>query len=213
MQILFGLYFGSWVVMALYLSVVFVAVRDSTYIYCVAYICLQSLYHAAYHGLAFEYLWPNFIWWANQCVPIIIAVSFLPVGQFTRKLLNTRETSPGFDRFLRGVLWASTIPIVTSVVLKYRLAIRLSAGTEGGFEPSPVPDPAAEGDPAVGMTFEDDHPVAGIVDGVGPDGRDWRLTRRRSGIVDQIGVAPGAVASGVFVVVRTATDSSFSGGG
>ncbi len=46
----------------------FAALRDSVYLGCVLYVAAFGIGLGTFDGLAFQYLWPGSVWWANHAL-------------------------------------------------------------------------------------------------------------------------------------------------
>ncbi len=123
-----GLYYGTVLVMFFYNFFVFLSIRDRSYLWAVAYIGLFGLFELALNGLAFEYLWPNAIWWANQCVPVLLCLSSVFALQFARSFLATQKYLSRFDKVLQAFMVLNGLFAVISLLVRYPTAIRLSVG-------------------------------------------------------------------------------------
>jgi len=96
----YGLYFGIMLVMVLYNLFIYLSTRDAGYLHYVAFIVCNSLFQMNLRGYAFQYLWPESIWWGHQSAPFFLGLFAVFGFQFTRHFLNTRETAPLLDRII-----------------------------------------------------------------------------------------------------------------
>lgn len=100
----YGLYFGIMLAMILYNLFIFLSTRDPGYIHYVGFILFNTIFQMNLRGYAFQYLWPENIWWAHQSAAFALGL-FAAFGiQFTRNFLNTREIAPVLDKVLIGAL-------------------------------------------------------------------------------------------------------------
>ncbi|MCE9598152.1 MAG: guanylate cyclase [Spirochaetia bacterium] len=100
----YGLYFGIMIAMVLYNLFIFVSTRDTGYIHYVGFIFCNTLFQMNLRGYAFQYLWPDNIWWAHQSAGFFLGMFAAFGTQFTRHFLNTREIAPILDKILLGLL-------------------------------------------------------------------------------------------------------------
>ncbi len=100
----YGLYFGIMVAMVLYNLFVFLSTREPSYIHYVGFIVCNTLFQLVLRGYAFQYLWPENIWWAHQSAGFFLGTFAAFGAQFTRHFLNTKETAPLLDKVLMGLL-------------------------------------------------------------------------------------------------------------
>jgi two-component system, sensor histidine kinase LadS len=121
------MFYGCMVVMGLYNLFLFFAVREAAYLHYVLYIVSFTLFEAAFNGLAFQYLWPNWIWWTNRCIPLLIGMSCATGIQFLRSFINTRKEAPRFDRLLALIEWGGgTLTVALALVAPSWLIVRVA---------------------------------------------------------------------------------------
>lgn len=94
------IFYGVMLATILYNFFIFLSVREISYLYLILFITGSSFFTMAHSGLAFQYFWPDHIWWANVCHPVFGFIALLSSIQFTRSFLASRKTYPGFDRVL-----------------------------------------------------------------------------------------------------------------
>ncbi len=126
-QSLLGLYYGILITMMCFSLFVFFVIYDITYIYYFLFIGGYMLFQSSINGLAFQYLWPESIWWANNNIPFFIFFSFLFATLFTRRALNTRNLIPWMDKILFCLAVASAFGLVFALYADYAVSIRVSS--------------------------------------------------------------------------------------
>jgi two-component sensor histidine kinase len=125
-EILLGLYYGAIVVMLIYNLFIFLSIRDTSYLYYVLFNCGWVLAMLTLNGLAFQYLWPRWVWWTNNSLLFFFCFSFLWGVQFTRAFLETTQHTPRFDIILRGLMLLSGLGVAASLFASYHFAVRLT---------------------------------------------------------------------------------------
>ena len=125
-QSLLGIYYGILLVMMIYNFFIYLSIRDSTYLYYVLFVFTYMLFQLSVNGMAFQYFWPNQIWWANNCIPFFIFLAYIFATQFTRKILDTTRNAPRLDPILRAGLAFSAIGTMLTFFVGYTLSIRLA---------------------------------------------------------------------------------------
>jgi PAS domain-containing protein len=127
-QIVFGLFYGFMLVMILYNLCIYIFTRELSYILYVIFISSISLFHLANNGIAFQYLWPDFVWWANFCLPFFIGSSCFTGVLFAVHFLNLKKLTPSFEKLM--FIWFYTLIVVSIIVLflPYRMSILLAIG-------------------------------------------------------------------------------------
>jgi serine phosphatase RsbU (regulator of sigma subunit) len=121
---LFWIYYGLMMVMVVYNLFLFFSIRETRYIFYSLFISSFILFQLTLNGLAFQYLWPNLIWWANNSLPFLMCLTCFSAGIFVRSYLDSKNTFPRLDRVL---VWLSIVPCaawaVASLLLGYRVSI------------------------------------------------------------------------------------------
>ncbi len=99
---LFGMFYGMILIFSLYNLMMFMALRQSQYIYYILYILSVGLYEISADGVAYHYLWPDSVEW-NRVAP---SISLYLIGLFgllfTVKLLYVKSKAP---RLYKLILW------------------------------------------------------------------------------------------------------------
>jgi signal transduction histidine kinase len=121
-----GMYFGIVLVMILYNLFLFIAIRDTTYLYYVLFILGFMLFQLALNGFSFQYLWPNSIWWANNNLPFFIFFAYMFGAMFTRSILNTEKHLPRADKILYYLQYLGGTGMIISLFVGYSLSIKLA---------------------------------------------------------------------------------------
>ena len=125
-QTLLGIYYGILLVMMIYNFFIYLGLKDSTYLYYVLFVFTYMLFQLSVNGMAFQYFWPNQIWWANNCTPFFIFLAYIFATQFTRGILDTAKNVPRIDAILRAGLALSVIGSILALSVGYNLSIRLA---------------------------------------------------------------------------------------
>lgn len=102
-NLLFGVYFGIILVMALYNLFIFFSTRDKSYLIYVFYILLVGSTQGVLEGYGFQYLFPNNPWLASRSVYLFsFGVSAASIV-FLQIFLHTAKHTPKLHRFGMGV--------------------------------------------------------------------------------------------------------------
>ena len=82
------------------------------------------LFEFTLNGFSFQYLWPNSIWWANNCLPFFICTALLWGYIFIFTHINLKKKFPLIRKIIISVIiipcetWA-----ILSLFFKYRISI------------------------------------------------------------------------------------------
>jgi two-component system, NtrC family, sensor kinase len=102
-NLIFGIYSGIILVMALYNLFIFFSIKDRSYLIYVSYIICVGLTQASQHGYAFRYLYPNNSWMAMHDTILIPILNGLTAAFFIQSFLHAREKFPLGNKLLNGV--------------------------------------------------------------------------------------------------------------
>ncbi len=124
-SILQGLYYGGMIVIVVYNLLIFIALRERTYLYYVGFVISLPLFFASLSGQAYRYLWPESVVWNGLSIPVFISLSILFGALFTRRFLNLANISPGLDRLLLAFAAVGACMLVISFFTSYKTSIHL----------------------------------------------------------------------------------------
>ena len=99
-----SLYFGMILAMVLFNLLLFLALRDSIFVYYVLFVIANAMSVACMNGLAKEWLWPHARYWAEISTYIVYLFSSVIGILFARRILNLPELLPRFDRVMLGLI-------------------------------------------------------------------------------------------------------------
>lgn len=122
-----GLFYGSLLVMALFNLVLFVAMRDSTYLLYSVAVVATVLFQASLSGHAQHYLWPQHPQWSNPMSLFALVGLIVSTFWFSIRFLNTKKNVPIFHWILIGVIISGLGLIPVYFFLGYSKAISLGA--------------------------------------------------------------------------------------
>gem|GEM_PF-658646 len=121
-----GIYFGILFAMLAYNLLLFFNIREAVYLYYVLFVIFYFLFQLDLTGVAFKYLWPSWIGWANISLPFFILTAYTFGTLFTRKILNSGKHAPFLDKVLCFFLIITSIGSVASLFLPYEISIRMA---------------------------------------------------------------------------------------
>ncbi len=121
-----GMYYGILLVMTVYISFLYLRLRDIIYGYYVLFIFTFLAFQVSLNGTGFQYLWPTAIWWNNITVPFFIFMSYTSAILFTTTILETKKHIPRYHRFLTSLIPFGCLGMLASIFADYSLAIKLA---------------------------------------------------------------------------------------
>ncbi len=119
-----GIYFGILFAMLAYNLILFFTIRESVYLFYVLFVIFNFLFQLDLTGVAFKYLWPNNVVWANRSLPFFILISYSFGTIFTRQIINSRQYAPILDRILSVLTVVSLLFSGLCLVIPYDISIK-----------------------------------------------------------------------------------------
>ncbi|MDY6905188.1 MAG: sensor histidine kinase [Thermodesulfobacteriota bacterium] len=118
------LFNGGFFIMFAFNLLVFIGSRKIAHLFYVLYIGAFLLLLMALSGQAYQYLWPQAVWWANYCIPILISLIIIGMVQFADMTIDTSHLAPRLRIPLTVLTWLSVAVIVLTVISSnYRFGI------------------------------------------------------------------------------------------
>ncbi|SES01360.1 ATP-binding protein [Salipaludibacillus aurantiacus] len=133
--IILGLLAGLAFVMALYNLFVYFSLQHKSYLFYVFFIIVNLLTFLSFSGLAYQFIWPEAVWWNNRSIVFFMAVSNILAILFTNSFLEPEKLVP------RSVKWSIALllmnfSVLIVLVFSYPLALDfvvLATGISVGF--------------------------------------------------------------------------------
>lgn len=126
-------YFGMASAMILFNLLLFIALKDSVYLLYVSFVLFTALSISAVNGLGKEFIWPDSTLWANVAASICYVSMYVALLLLMRRMLNTREIVPRFDRMAKVLIGLNLLLPIGAVVSPQTFAFpaRLLLGATG----------------------------------------------------------------------------------
>ena len=122
-----GVYYGIILVMIVFNALLWMSLRDKTYLSYVAYLTFYLLGQLAINGNALRYIFPESPSLNSIALPFSIFLLFSFVYRFTREFMDLEQL---FPRASRAVVWAEQILIVAAIAsiwVPYSIIIKPAA--------------------------------------------------------------------------------------
>ncbi|MCW7541962.1 sensor domain-containing diguanylate cyclase [Aquabacterium sp. A7-Y] len=130
-QLAFGFYYGLLAAMLLFNALVYLSMRDISYLHYVQYISGFAVFLLSLNGLASEYLWPDWPRWGQAVISFSMLLAWAGAANFARSFLNLAKHLPVMDRFTWWYARGATVLALVSLFMPYSVMIRLT--TVNGF--------------------------------------------------------------------------------
>ena len=87
---LLGSFIGILIIIIFYNTFIFFSLRDKSYLYYVLMVFAFLMFVLSQRGLAYQYLWPNLIWWNHLAVPVFNGLLLILFLIFTDTFLDIK---------------------------------------------------------------------------------------------------------------------------
>ncbi len=111
-NLVFGAYYGLMVTLLIIAVTFALILRQWVYLHYAAFLFFSILMWALLNGFAFQYLWPESVFWHNEGFHIIYLLMAITALQFSRGFLKTRTQFPRIHRLIRiaqGIMLAGIL--------------------------------------------------------------------------------------------------------
>ncbi len=121
-----GAYAGLILVMCLFNLLIFLSIRDRSYLWYVLYLGVFGLMVLTREGLSFQFLWPNSPWWNHHGITVLNMLTLSFSVFFARHFLELHRYRPGLDRWLYWLGIAALVAAPLSL-MAFQAWVRISA--------------------------------------------------------------------------------------
>ncbi len=115
-QLTYGMFYGLVVALFCYNLLLLASLRDRTHLWYVLYIGMFGLALFTLDGFAFEYFWPENVWWANRALGAMLCGTLAFAALFARNFLSLRGNLPRVDSLVIAVALAGALGTLIAVV-------------------------------------------------------------------------------------------------
>ncbi|WP_158282290.1 ATP-binding protein [Salipaludibacillus keqinensis] len=107
-----GLLCGLALVMAIYNLFVYLSLRHRSYLYYVGFIFVNLLTYLSFTGLAYQFFWPEAVWWNNRSIVFFMGVSNILALLFTSSFLGIKQQFPRVAKWLFSLIGINIFVII-----------------------------------------------------------------------------------------------------
>jgi len=104
-----ALYFGVVLAIALYNLILFIALRDISYLLYVVFAASVCLALATFTGMGSEFVWGVAPVWTQKGINTSSTIAAIVMLLFARRMLSTREVMPRMDQWLKGFMGINAV--------------------------------------------------------------------------------------------------------
>ncbi|XDD43728.1 7TM diverse intracellular signaling domain-containing protein [Leptospira sp. WS60.C2] len=122
-QMIFGIFYGILFVMIAYNFFIYIFTYEKSYLLYLFFVSSIFFFHLVNNGFAFQYIWPNWVFWANYSLPFFISVSCITGIIFTHNYLHLNKHLPKVSKLMW--IWVGILVLfsVVTFFLSYRVAM------------------------------------------------------------------------------------------
>ena len=122
-----GIWTGIIGIMVIYNFLLFLSIRDTSYLYYVFFAIGYLLFHITLKGYGFAYLWPNQLHFNSYSISTFIAFTNLSVLMLVIKFLSLKKRSPRVHDLLLGWAVIAGLLFIATFFVPYSVTIRATS--------------------------------------------------------------------------------------
>src|SRR5690606_24105610 len=125
--LLYGAFFGILLVMLLYNAVIYIVVREQSYLYYLLFVAASGMLQFVLLGFGAEYLWPDSASLNNTMTLALTGLMPLTAAFFVDRFLNVRGLGNRYERWvIKALMVMFTLNVLLSGILSYSVALSVS---------------------------------------------------------------------------------------
>jgi len=124
-----GVYYGVIIAMFLYSMLLYLSIRDRSFLWYITYVGAFGIGQSCLNGLSYQLLLPESPRLDDQLLLFTIGLALVAILLFTREFLELSRRAPTWDRIVRAAIWIESAILLASFVLSYRHAISLETAS------------------------------------------------------------------------------------
>ncbi|RLA69000.1 MAG: hypothetical protein DRG24_09215 [Epsilonproteobacteria bacterium] len=126
-MLIYGLYYGILFILLIYNFVLYVMLRDVTFMNYLLFLSSYMIWQLSFDGIGLEWLWPNTPWMANDGLSLFIFLSSAMAFRFSRHFLMLKKYNKLLYKLSIYAEVASYIGVILALLLSFTLSIKLAA--------------------------------------------------------------------------------------
>ncbi|WP_158289367.1 sensor domain-containing diguanylate cyclase [Paenibacillus flagellatus] len=127
-DLLMGGFFGIMAVMIVYNTILAFSLRSRAYFAYVFINVTAALLYSSLNGIAYQYLWPESVWWNNRSIVFFMCLAHIAALFFTRQFLKLNRQFPTIDRLFQAFILVELINMAV-LFASYNAGLRMAACT------------------------------------------------------------------------------------
>jgi signal transduction histidine kinase len=126
LNLFYGGFFGLMGVMLLYNLVIYLSLRDRSYLYFICLVVCTAAAVALLGGFAYQFMWPESPFFNQRALTSVILIGCGTWLLFADSFFELDSQMPGFGHWFRIAALASVTLVLTTVLLPHRIGISVS---------------------------------------------------------------------------------------
>lgn len=122
-----SLYYGMLLALMLYNLLLYISIRDRSYLAYVLFVASMAVGQLSLNGLGNQYVWPAWPAWGNVALPVGFAATGFFGALFTRGFLATARTIPRLDKLIVLLIVAFAASALATLFVSYRVGAILTS--------------------------------------------------------------------------------------
>jgi len=116
-------YIGAIFIMLIYNFMLYLYIRDRSYLFYVLFHLDYMFFSLAFNGFAFTYFWSSLPYINNFAMPFFISMGSILAVAFTIDFLNVKGNTPKIYKLLRSLILVNIVATILIFILSYRETI------------------------------------------------------------------------------------------
>ena len=134
-NIVYGAFFGLFLVIILYNLFLYMSIKDKSYLYYVTFSFSFLMFSISISGYGFQFIWPESIFFQRYSIFIFVSLSMIGLSKFTQYFLGIKKSKDPSFILLRIMFFMGIINLALMFFLPYKSIIQFLMVTciYGGF--------------------------------------------------------------------------------
>ncbi|WP_168204124.1 EAL domain-containing protein [Aliikangiella coralliicola] len=124
--ILYGIFLGILLIMTGYHLFLFFSIRDPSYLYYSLFTLSIVGYFSSLYGVAYQWLWPESVYWHNKSTLFFNATGALALNIFTVQFFQLKKF-PTLKKLVTALIASSLIMLILTFSVSYLIAAKIHA--------------------------------------------------------------------------------------
>jgi PAS domain S-box-containing protein len=124
-QYIMGAYAGILIFMIIFNFLIFLQIRDISYLYYVLFMFSYAFFQLTQNGFMYEYYMPTWLQPYNHNIPLSIGLTLITLLLFSRSFLNTATNFPLINRIFIALMGITFLTLPAQFLLSYPVSIQI----------------------------------------------------------------------------------------